>query len=176
MSEFSESFHLRTEDKNEGKELLKNIGASGIVFEPTNGWVTVIPEGELNSQIPAMSSYKGTILHYMYAEDHAWMTNLFSDGNPISSFVCAWDPELYIEDASLNTEELSNFLVSPDSLPELENLFSLTDMETIFELNPAYTFAKLLGLEHYEWLAGQDIPSHGEEIIKSNSGAELINV
>ncbi len=174
MSEFSESFHLRTKDKNEGKELLKRIGVSGIVFEPTNGWVTVIPDGELNSQISPMSSYNGTILHYMYAEDHAWMINLFSDGNPLSSFVCAWDPEIYIEDASLNIEELTKFLVSAELQSQFEELFSLNDIEKIFEINLAYTFAKSVGLEHYEWLAGQDITTHWEEIIENNNGAELI--
>jgi len=61
MSEYSESFHLRTKDKNEGKEILKSIGVNGIVFEPTNGWVAVIPEGKLNSQISSISSYYETI-------------------------------------------------------------------------------------------------------------------
>lgn len=176
MSEFSESFHLRTVDKNEGKKLLKSIGSRGIVFEQTNGWVTVIPEGELNSKISSMSSYSGTIMHYMFAEDHAWMTSMFFDGCTISSYVCAWDPELYIEDDGLNIEELSRYLVSPDLLPKLKGLFSIKDIEEIFDTSPAYKFAKLIGLEHYEWLAGQDIPSHGNEILESNSGAELINV
>lgn len=174
MSEYSESFHLRSKDKNDAAELLKNIGVCGIVFEPTNGWVTVIPEGELNSQISSMSSYQGTVLHYMFAEDHVWMTNLFTDGNTISSFVCAWDPELYIENEFLNTEGLSKYLVQSNSLLELESLFLLTDIEEILETNPSYIFAKLLGLVHYQWIAGHDIHDHKDEILKRNSGAELI--
>ena len=174
MSEFSESFHLKTDAKNEGKKLLKSIGVNGIVFEETNGWVTVIHEGELNSQISPMSSYNGIIVHYMYAEDHAWMLNVFYQGNSVCNFVCAWDPEIHIEDKSLNFKELSKLIVSYESLQEFEELFSLNEIEKIFKVNPAYTFAKLIGLEHYKWLSGQNIIEHSEEIIKNNTGAELI--
>ena len=174
MSEFSESFHLRTNEKKEGIELLKNLGITGIVFDAINNWVTVLPEGELNSQISPMSSYKGTVLHYLYAEDHAWMTSLFTNGASISSFVCAWDPEIYIEDSSLNIDALSKLITSPTLLPQLEELFKINDIDKLFKVNPAYTFASLMGLEHYEWLSGQDIERHGEEILEVNSGAELI--
>ncbi len=175
MSEFSESYHLRTTDKNEGKQLVEELGVSGIVFAETNGWVTVLLEGELNAHIRNVASnFDGVVLHYMYAADHAWMTNLFSKGNPISSFVCAWDPELHIEDEALDVDALSTLLLNAEDEEKLEALFSLADLDEIFEINPAYSFAALLGIEHYQWLAGHDIASHGSEIIDNAVGAELI--
>ena len=175
MSEFSESYHLRTNNKDDGIALLNKMGARGIVFEQTNGWITVLPEGELNSQIGNVSSsFSGVVLHYMYAEDHAWMMNLFSNGLPISRFLCMWDPEFNVQDDSLNVDAFADYLQSPDTMQEFEKLFAIDNLEDLFEVNPAYKFADLLGIEHYQWLGGHDLPSHADDILQNVKEAVLV--
>lgn len=175
MSEFSESYHLRTNNKEEGKSLIKHLGVRGIVFEETNGWVTVLPEGELASHIKNIASnFNGMVLHYTYAADHFWTADLFSNGTSISSFVCSWDPELYIDSEALNIEAFSKLLLRPEDKEKLVKLFSLTDLDEIIETKPAYVFAELLGIEHYQWLAGHDIANHCDEILEGIPGSELV--
>ena len=45
MSEFSESYHLRSERAQDAIDILKSAGKKGYVYEPINGWVTFLPEG-----------------------------------------------------------------------------------------------------------------------------------
>ncbi|AZZ92635.1 hypothetical protein EUZ85_18650 [Hahella sp. KA22] len=175
MSEFSESYHLRTKNKEEGKDLLKRLGVRGIVFDESNNWVTILPEGDLNSQKDNVAAnYNGMVLHYMFAEDHAWVVNLFSNGVLISAYVCAWDPELYIEKDKLDVQRFVDLLIDQGDREKLIQLFCLDTLDDIFSEMPAYKLADLLGIEHYQWLAGHDIPRHGEEIVRSNPGAELV--
>lgn len=46
MSEFSDSYHLRSNNQQDGVDLLRAAGLRGYVFPPENGWVTVVAEGE----------------------------------------------------------------------------------------------------------------------------------
>ena len=71
MSEFSESFHLRSDCQQNGEDLLRRAGLTGAVFSPVRGWVTVVPESEMYEAVDQMvASNQGLLLHYLYAEDH----------------------------------------------------------------------------------------------------------
>lgn len=169
MSEFIESFHLRHSNRDEAKTLLTTIGVRGITYKETNGWTTVLPLGE-NSQVSNISSnYRGVVLHYLYSEDHAWMINLLSNGELISSYVCAWTPVYFVQDDLLDIEAFYPYLLTPDSQSEFKMIFVMDDFEDIFDVNPAFRFAELLGIEHYQWLEDKDISKCGAEIVRDQT-------
>lgn len=166
MSKFTESFHLRHSNENEAKRLLTAIGVQGIIYEETNGWTTVVPLDEHNSQVANISAhFRGTVLHYLYDEDYAWMINLFSHSELISNYVSLWKPEYYIKDDLLNIDAFFKYLVTPDAQSEFKMIFVLDDFEEIFEVNPAYRFAQLLGIKNYRRLNDKDIPLLGAKTI-----------
>ena len=45
MSEFSESYHILGNDRNEAIQLLKRSGLRGFVFPELNGWVSLVASG-----------------------------------------------------------------------------------------------------------------------------------
>jgi hypothetical protein len=157
MSEFSESFHLRSNKQQDGVNLLKRAGLSGVVFTPTNNWVTVVPEaGLLEAVEPMVRANRGTLLHYMCAEDHGWQFGIYKDTRPVCRYECGWDDELTIEDGDLDLEVIVELLKNRSQRAELEALLQPEDIDALLEGEPpAYQFANLLGLQHYEWLSGQ---------------------
>jgi hypothetical protein len=82
MSEFSSSYHIRTEDSQVIERLLRRAKISGIAFGPANGWLTFVPYGDLPAyrRLPDAADFTADIsravgcpvLHYRYAEDHGW--------------------------------------------------------------------------------------------------------
>ena len=44
MSEFSESYHLRSERADDAIELLRRAKRKGYVYQPINGWITFLAE------------------------------------------------------------------------------------------------------------------------------------
>jgi len=155
MSEFSESFHLRSDNQQDGVELLKKAGFKGAVFSPVRGWVTVIPDSGLLEAVEQMAAAnKGLLLHYLYAEDHGWQFALYENDNQISKYECGWPDELVIEDSGVNQSAMVKLLAEESRQAEMENILHPEDLEAIIAYPPAYRFANLVGLEHYEWLAG----------------------
>lgn len=82
MSEFSASYHLKTNDRAKVEELIKNSDNKGYIFEETNGWVTFLIEGpafDINEAV--IECNPGTMVHYIYAEDHGWELRVFKKTN-----------------------------------------------------------------------------------------------
>jgi len=155
MSEFSESFHLRSDSQQDGEELLRRAGLSGAVFSAVRGWVTVVPESELYAAVDKMAaSNEGLLLHYLYAEDHGWQFALYKNNSIICQYECGWEEELAIDDSGLNQEVLVSVLIDESREKVLEDILNPADLNAVIMDPPAYRFANLLGLEHYEWLSG----------------------
>ena len=151
MKQFTESFHLWRCSYGTAKRILSSIGIDGVVFNETNHWTTVVPlDG--NSQLTNFSKrFDGVLLHYLYDEHYAWMTNLVSHRQLISSYINMWVPEYYVKDDLLNIEAFFPYLLSPDYQSEFKMIFLLDDFEDIFEVNPAYRFAHLIGIKNYRY-------------------------
>ena len=155
MSEFSESFHLRSDSQQNGEDLLRRAGLTGAVFSAVRGWVTVVPESELYEAVDQMvASNQGLLLHYLYAEDHGWQFELYEDSSTICKYECGWDPEFAINDSEMNQSVLVPLLVEKSCEGALESILHPADLEAVIMDLPAYRFANLVGLEHYEWLSG----------------------
>jgi hypothetical protein len=82
VSEFSESFHLRSDDRAEGVDLLRRARVGGYVFEPRRGWVTVLfPQGAIpglgDREELVLAANRLLLVHYFYAEDYECGANLY---------------------------------------------------------------------------------------------------
>ena len=155
MSEFSESFHLKTDSQQSGENLLRRACLTGAVFSPVRGWVTVVPESELEEAVDQMvTSNQGILLHYLYAEDNGWLFELYKNNSIICQYECAWESELAINDSDLNQAAFVSLLIEKSREKVLEDILYPPDLNAVIMDPPAYRFANLLGLEHYEWLSG----------------------
>jgi len=155
MSEFSESFHVRSEEQADGVDLLRRAGLGGAVFSAVRGWVTVVPESELYEAVGQMvGANEGILLHYLYAEDHCWQFELYEGRNAICKYECAWVEELAVNETEMNQSVLVPLLVEESCEGALEDIFHPADLEAVITDPPAYRFANAIGLEHYEWLGG----------------------
>lgn len=162
MSEFSESYHLRSISQNDGVELLRRAGLKGFVFPPANAWVTIVAEGapyEPNKKL--ITANTGVLLHYMYAEDHGWAFSVYSGSEPAVEYGCYWEGDLVIDDSALDLGRLCE-LVGPCAggeaelcLEKIRDVLCPQSHDEVFEGDgpPAYRFARLLGLENYRWLS-----------------------
>jgi hypothetical protein len=75
VSEFSDSFHLRSDDPADAVALLRAARVAGHVFPAQNGWVSFVCErgtrigsDELAARVFAANT--GLLVDYSYAEDH----------------------------------------------------------------------------------------------------------
>ncbi|MFC5406450.1 hypothetical protein [Cohnella soli] len=90
MSEFSESYHLHSNDQEEGVSLLKRAGVKGFVYPQENNWVTILPEGDtFQENKKLITSNEGTLVHYIFAEDHCWSIDIFEGANRVFQYECS---------------------------------------------------------------------------------------
>jgi hypothetical protein len=153
MSEFSESYHLRSERAEDAVELLRRAGHKGYVYQPTNGWVTFLAdEGDFEPDERIVAAAKHPLLHYVSAEDHGWSFEMFERGEIISGYRCDWDDEIRVDDSKYSRDALLR--VAPSAqLEEFEQHLQPDDLDEMIEAEPSNVFAHGLGLEHYEWLS-----------------------
>jgi len=159
MSEFSESYHIRTNDPAATVRRLRDAKLAGLSFGPANGWLTFVPYGELElyRQFAATGGFarylnrvlSATVMHYFYAEDYGWGFTFAVDGAVDSGFAQWWSPECTIERDGLDLARIQAFAEVNVIAALLENSHS-----TMAGQEPtAYCFAKLLGLPAYERLS-----------------------
>ena len=156
MSEFSESYHLRSERIEDAIELLRRARRKGYVFQPVNGWVTfVAEEGDFAPDERIIAAATCPLLHYVSAEDHGWSFALHDGTKVVSSYACAWDDDIRVDDARYSRAALQQYIpaAEPALLDEFETRLHPADSDDLFEAEPSKLFAQAVGLEHYEWLA-----------------------
>ena len=155
MSEFSESFHLRSEVQADGERLLRRAGFGGAVFSAVRGWVTIVAACDLYEGVEAMAgANEGVLLHYFYAEDHCWQFAVYEGGRKICRYECDWVEDFGFDDSGVDKAVLVGLLRDKSLEGELESVLRPAGIEAIITDSPAYRFAELVGLEHYEWLGG----------------------
>jgi hypothetical protein len=156
MSEFSESYHLKADTTHAGVSLLQRAGLSGFVFSASNGWVTVLPEGEPFSPNAALISANDSILlYYMNAEDHGWAFAVYVNAAPQASYSCAWDESIQVQQPLdiARFETVVGPVLSPLGAEKLRTVFEPRNFEELFETAPAYAFAEAVGLKNFEWIS-----------------------
>jgi hypothetical protein len=168
VSEFSQSYHLVSDSKDDAVALLKRAGMRGWVFEPGNGWVTLLisPDefGEPNKALVAANT--GTLLYYLNAEDHGWTFSLYQGAGVVSAYGCSWEGAVEVEDDALDIGVLEAIIAEnlPDKAAEarvaLERLLHPESREHLLAyythtegMNPGHGFAEVMGLEHFHWLS-----------------------
>jgi len=162
MSEFSESYHLRSERADDAIEILRMAKRKGYVYQPVNGWVSFVAEDgvfEPDERIVAAASLP--LLHFVSAEDHGWSFTLFERGKVVSGYRCDWENDIAADDSRYSREALQRLVPSAQSslLDEFERRMHPTDFDELLEVKPSRLLAQALGLEHYDWLAYDYIAS-----------------
>ena len=156
MSEFSESYHLRSERADDAIEILRLAKRKGYVYQPANGWVSFVAEdGVFEPDERIVAAARLPLLHFVSAEDHGWSFTLFDRGNVVSAYRCNWENDITADDSRYSRETLQRLVPSahPSSLDELERRLHPTDIDELLAVNRSRLFAQAVGLEHYEWLS-----------------------
>ncbi|TYP79876.1 hypothetical protein [Paenibacillus methanolicus] len=163
MSEFSQSYHLRTENKQDAVLLMKSAGKRGFAFEPANGWTTFVVEGAEFAADDSIAEQNGGLLaHYVYAEDHGWTLTIFNKRILAFDYRCHWEEELVIEADVLDLSLLRRLIAEQGQDDGgLMTLFHPDDLETLLELDPppAYQIAERLGFLHFAWVSDDYVRS-----------------
>ncbi len=156
MSEFSESYHLRSRDTADTVALLRRAGVDGFVFPSAEGWTAFVAEGGTFAPDERLvAAAPAPLLHYVCAEDHGWSFALFAAGACRSAYQCSWDEQVQVHDDDCVPEVLVPYFAPdyPQPRETLARLLRPATLNEIFEYNPAYTFAAVLGLRNYAWTA-----------------------
>ncbi len=156
MSEFSESYHLRSEHAEDAVQLLRRAGRRGYVYQPVNGWVTfVVEDGNFEPDARIVAAATNPLLHYVSAEDHGWSFTFYDSGKIVSHYRCDWDDEITVDDSGYSRAAMQEFVPSAKEtmLDDLERRLHPKDFDELFEAEPSKLFAQALGLEHYDWLS-----------------------
>ena len=186
MSEFSQSYHLASDEPKEAVALLERAGLPGWVFPPSNGWVTLLPETDtFGSPVKALvKANTGTMIYYVNAEDHGWTFTIYQGRKVVCAYGCSWDDELEIENAKLDLDVIDHIvqanalepmtsreqiraLLEPESLEQLAAYWQHTEMR-----NPGHGFAEAIGLEYFHWISADYVTKDGGKV----EGVELLRV
>lgn len=166
MSEFSESYHLRSERAEDAVELLRRVKRQGYVFPSVNGWVSfVADEGNFEPEERIVAAASQPLLHFVSAEDHGWSFTLFDRGKVVCSYNCAWENDITVDDSEYSRAALEQLVPSADSesLDEFERRMHPTDFDELLGANTSRILAEALGLEHYEWLSYDYVATDGPD-------------
>jgi hypothetical protein len=159
MSEYCNSYHIRTDDAVGLEKRMRASKLAGIVYGPASGWLTFVPYENLAKlrQVTTLEQFapwlsselRATVLHYCHAADHGWTFALARPDGTVSRFASWWDPEPTIERDHLDLAALAPFA----PVNAFEPLLQCIDIQAALEKEPSYRFAELLGLPAYKWLS-----------------------
>src|SRR5688572_20278635 len=138
MSEFSESYHLRSESPGDAIQLLRRAKRKGFVYESTNGWVTFLPEkGNFEPDQQVVAAATLPLLHYVSAEDHGWSFTLYNGAKVVSAYRCDWDDTITVGDSNYSRAALEQLIPSlnPALLDQLEARLHPQEFEELSEVD-----------------------------------------
>ncbi len=156
MSEFSESYHLRTNNQDEASQLLIRSGMGGYMFPVQRGWVTMVTcENNFTPEEALIQANQGILLYYVYGEDHGWYFSIYRNSEMVCHYECWWEDEIAVNEEEFDRKVVealvaqnSGATLDPDTLDAILHPHDLDIMNP-----PAYRFAELLGLTYYKWLS-----------------------
>ncbi len=146
MSDFFESYYLRSSNSQDAYNILMNTGLHGYIFSPSNGWTQFVAEGIPLTMNPAVAQVNpGILIHMIYAGDHGWEFMVFHQSKQIAKYSCRWDFGLRIEsegDINWLFEQLN---IQSTTLDEI--LFPAhQDGIALEQAQPEEALCKLIGL------------------------------
>lgn len=179
MSEFSESFHLWADDQAAGVALLERSGLAGWVYRPSNGWVTVVLDRDFSGEgDPALTeANEGVLLLYVNAEDHGWSLTVWEGSAERSAYEAEWTEEMSTKTRKLDLNEVKRLLGPAIGDERVANLIALLRAPLdegewdswIADGNPGHRAARLLGLEHADWLSGPYLAADDSEAVSDGA-------
>jgi len=154
VSEFSQSYHVWTEEPDETLKRIRQAGFAGFAFVPKGGWLTLVPFAfakpclEPGGALRTLrNAARQPILEFRFAEDQGWTFALHQLGKPVIAYEQWWDPAPLTDDARLETCDLAD-MVGAVSAQQLERLLASTPAP-----DNARKFAELLRLPAYKWIS-----------------------
>jgi len=106
MSEFTEAYYLRTKNRDDVIELIKQANMKGYVFPEKNGWVTFVVNGEFSSAPEQLiKSNQGILVHFENAEDHGWKFEIYKKDKLSVYYECSIE-HCSMEDFDMNDLEM----------------------------------------------------------------------
>ncbi len=156
MSEFSESYHLRSERPEDAGELLRSLGLKGFVYPAESGWVTFLAEGgDFTPNLKIAAAAQQPLLHYISAEDHGWAFALFEQGKLTCGYQCEWNDDVAFDVRHYSRAALQRCIpaLTEEALVAFESLLQPEGIDDAMEAAAANTFAQTVGLPRYEWLS-----------------------
>jgi len=176
MSEFSESYHLKTGQASEAVELLRRAGVSGFVFPPENGWVTFLAvDGKFVPDQRITNANQQALLHFHSCDDHGWGFSYFEAGKPVCSFKCDWTRKVKVTDSQYSGAVLEQLIAAhgTSTLVAVEAVLRPSSFERAMELRPAEVFVSAVGLSRSAWLPFDQLaddyessPRHYPDVVK----------
>ncbi|MCZ8522327.1 MULTISPECIES: hypothetical protein [Paenibacillus] len=166
MSQFSNSFHLKTSDPTKAVTLLNDAQVTGYVYEEHNGWVTFAAEYKGRHIDELLSEYNpGILVHYVYLEDHMWTLTIYNKDELVFHYKADWaGSALLIEKDLFDLEFLEELVLQQgNSTSGLEPIFDFKDSPINAENPPAYLIAQRLGLSHFEYVSPDYLSNLDEE-------------
>ena len=109
MSEFSCSYHLKTESVDDCVNLIKKANTTGFVFPARDGWVSFVvdvPDYVFSKSL--IDANDGVLLNFINAEDHGWSFEVFNNSSKVckfESYYCEEDDEDMDEETDGDIDE-----------------------------------------------------------------------
>lgn len=164
MSEFSESYHLKANSKQDVMKLIEKVGSRGFVFDEKDGWVSFVIDGsEFIPNDLLLTLNKGILVHYANACDHGFYLSIYYENKLISHYELVFDDdpilneEPKIKDDRFQIEPLYQLIEENKqdlTLEELQlKLFPENVSEMLYDTSLAEELAQLLGITHYSWIS-----------------------
>lgn len=173
MSEFSESYHLQSDNAQDAVDLLQRAGEKGHVYPPGAGWVTFVSEGNLFEPNPAIvNANKGTLVHYVNQADYLCWFAIFENSKMTCAYRCEWEEGLHADASEYSRNALSRILDPAKSgeLDAFEKALEPSRIDKIFEENPARKFAEFIGLEHFDYVSYDEVTEALQQDSKEVAG------
>jgi hypothetical protein len=163
MSEFSCSYHLKSESIDDCKKLIKRADLAGFLFPLKNGWVSfVVDEPDFQFSKKLIDANEGVLLNFINAEDHGWSFEIYNKNEKICKFECE-----YGEKEKYSYEKNTNDWIGLFDDKQSDLLDRILDEQKIIS---ADDFAVGMGLHFYEWISYSyifnDADSYKEDGIK----------
>lgn len=162
MSEFSDSYHLRSDNQQDGIDILRAAGLRGYVFPAENGWVTVVAKGRsFKPNKRLIAAAPGVLLHYMNAPDTGWGFELYRASQVLARYEAEWDNNIRVTLGEIDREVLGEHL--GEGIRGLDDegyrgIFYPTFEDFIDRIVDdgdkwGDSFAKAAGLTNYSWVS-----------------------
>lgn len=158
MSEYSESYHLKSINTQDGADLLKRAGLEGFVFPASNGWVTlVVQDSEVMPNEKLIEANSGMLFRFFNAVDEFWYFIIYREKRQICVYQCSWIDGIQFDDIELNMEVLIKLINDNNKDINIKEIKRILHPESFDEAlkdpTAAQKLARMIGLTNYKWIS-----------------------